>query len=169
MTDPSKIDDDMGDFASNLSFRRKFAAEPGLTGQRVFKWDPLSLGAEKVVKFEQKTAVRFRLVRSRDWILEIARFDTFDVAGNATDDPPLLSTKWRACMWNTEWDSTFSENTGLRIGECAKWIPKLGLFFPNAEEDAPGPDKGLKNFLQNVQDVAFCLEGGDPLPPHLRV
>lgn len=169
--DPSHIDASMEAFAQSLRVPKEAGKQLGLTGKKVFTWASDLLGTARLSLFEQKTAIRFELVKAPDWTLEIARFDTFDLGTVASEGsaPTPTATRWGATLWNIEWDSTLSGNTRLGIGQKADWEPKLDQFFPIPKRATETSlHAGVKDFLLNVQDVAHCLDGVKPFSPHLR-
>ena len=148
-----------------------------LTGEPVFDWDKTA-GSMLVVAFQQKTSLRFRIVRNMDYMIEIARYDTYDVPKNALqtltnqmkkpqisqpiirEEDPSQRTNWGATLWKSSWDDQFVPNTTLGIGQQAYWDPKIGAWFP--DPPASGASKpaeegevseGVKEFLQIVGEV----------------
>ena len=154
--DATRTTPQMTGFAASVKLKKQQVAQTGLTGEKVFQWDKRS-GSLLVTSFQQKTSLRFRMVRNMDYMIEIARYDSY---ASPEDDRPQ-KTNWTASLWNTEWDTELMANGSLEIGESADWDPRIGTFFPDpyGKSSIPGGDsEGLKEFLQIVRDVADFLD-----------
>lgn len=115
--------------------------------------------------FEQKTALRYRLINNPACIFEFARYDTYESTSNGTATTPK-ATYWGATFWSAEWDSVLGHNANLGIGEAASWNRTLGTFFqPNFRSSSTGPDAGLKDCMMNITSIVKLLDemrGGKP-------
>ncbi len=161
--DASRIDPKMTAFAQSVELKKISMKNIELTGRRLFDWDTSS-GSLKPSQFEQKIGFRYRIVGASDWILEIARYDSYTQNPN---DP--ATTNWGASMWNSEWDYLLTENAGLGIGLSASWAPKLETFFPNESGlQNSGARNGLAKFVKIMQGVTDFLSEIKKVPPHMR-
>ncbi|KAL9124773.1 MAG: hypothetical protein Q9217_005926 [Psora testacea] len=169
--DQSRIDPKMTAFAESVKLKTGDRSCLGLTGQRQLELvQTNSPGSLKSSEFEQKTSYRYRLVPNSAWMFEIARYDCY----GAHDDMPV-TTNWGASMWNTDWDTVLTKNSGLTIGEVADWHPSLSTFFTSEGTSSIDPEAGVSEFLQTVQMVNDFLdeikktEKAKEEPPGLRV
>ncbi|MCJ1269168.1 hypothetical protein MMC22_009057 [Lobaria immixta] len=124
---------------------------------KVFTWT----SSMSVSSFEQKTSLRYRIVDNSDWMFEFARYDDY---GGSIPGAPMSSspsTSWGATFWNSEWDRALGQNASLKIGEAAKWDPKLDKFFPGTRRTGGDPREsaGLKLFLAKTKAIAELLDG----------
>lgn len=146
----------MSDFASSVRVKKGSLRGIELTGCNMFEWQPQMPGNIQPTNFEQKTALHFRLIGAPDYLFEIARYDSYDNVRNPTYP---TTTNWGASLWNTEWDSTLSQNAGIGIGEAANWEPRLSTFLPGGDDATVNDvNPGIKTFLQHVHDITQCLE-----------
>ena len=127
--------------------------------------------SEGVQHFQQKTAWRYRLKGSCGYVLEIARYDTFDLKNKYGSSRPAdrkpKTTHWGASFWNEIWDEKLSTNASLEIGLKANWDPSLDSFFPkNYRTQSEAPGAGFDDFLHNVQAVMNILN--DPIDTTLK-
>ena len=163
--DPSQIDPNMASFADRVKMLPAAELGVGLNGERVFTWEREAPGFLRPSSFEQKTAVRYNLVKMPGWVLELARYDSYNLSPKQSQAP--IDTSWGANLYNTDWEFLFGENQNLGIGEMAHWDTKLRSFFPSSTPYTGGVDPGVKEFLKNVQDVMSCLDALRELPPHV--
>ena len=175
--DPSRTTPKMTAFANSVTMKKGPKENVELTGESVFEWDK-SAGSMLVVAFQQKTSLRFRLVRNMDYMIEFARYDTYDVPKPALqsltnqlmkksqisqppivrDQDPSQRTDWGATLWKSSWDDQFVPNTTLGIGQQAYWDPKIEAWFPDpvgapASAREGEVSKGVKEFLEIVGEV----------------
>ena len=149
----------MKDFAESVQFNEPLAlASVAATAQRLFKYGT-NLAVDGSI---QKTAWLYRLKNENAYTFEIARYDTFSGSySNTTARTPSssMTTRWGASLYSKAWDTTFSENASLVIGEMAKWNPALETFFPESIlTGTSGANAGFHNFLQDVHAVAEVLD-----------
>lgn len=143
----------MTDFIKSIKYNRAAKrANPVLTGQRVFSWGT----SLKILGFEQKTSLRYRIANRENWLFEFGRYDTFE---KSTGNAPV-STHWGATMWNSDWDRILGYNTDLEIGEPADWTPTLDTFFPAKPDTPDRVDEltGYRQFLENMKVVVGFLD-----------
>jgi hypothetical protein len=142
----------MAAFDNNVVFKPPpVDKKPDISGRRVFSWR----GGLPLMRFEQKTALRFRLASDSSCMFEFARYDTY--GGPAATTPS--ETQWGASYWNCEWDRTLSQNAGLLIGKAANWDPQINTFFPKGyASKTTGPDAGLKTFIGVMTEIVELLD-----------
>ena len=125
--------------------------KPEISGRRVFTWG----GGLPIMRFEQKTGLRFRLASDSSYMFEFARYDTYGGPGATTPS----ETQWGASYWNDEWDRTLSKNASLLIGKSASWDPQIRTFFPNGSTSkSTGQDAGLKAFIGVMTEIVELLD-----------
>ena len=140
-------------FAENVKWKILSAEynKADFSGLRVFTWND----SVRIVSFEQKTALRYRLADRADWIFELARYDSYHSLKNPKKPK---ATHYRASVWRKEWDRLLSTNHSLEIGEEAPWEPTIDSFFganvPGATEDT----SGLKVFLGDMKRISELLD-----------
>ena len=151
--DPTRINPTMTAFDASIKFKlRPVDKKPEISGRRVFDWNTRGL---HILRFEQKTALRFRLASDSSCMFEFARYDTY---GGPTATSPSHS-QWGASYWNCEWDRTLSQNAGLLIGKSAGWDPQINTFFPKGYNcKSTGQDTGLKTFIGVMTDIVELLD-----------
>lgn len=164
--DSARISPKMVQFVESIRLNKEPNTTIELSGDKVFRWDQ-NPGCMLVTAFQQKTALRFRLVKNMEYVLEISRYDMFQRQG---DENKTTQTNWGATLWNTEWDAALMANGSLGIGEAANWEPELRTFFPSQSTvSAPREvDQGVMEFLKIVGDVNEFLNDIMKELPHLR-
>ena len=136
-------------FAGSVKLKNADRCDIARTGKKQFDWIRSDYpGCLKPSEFEQKISYRYRLASNASWTFEIAHHDCY----GPYDDMPT-TTYWGASMWNKDWDSVLTENSGLTIGEVAEWDPFLSTFFENGDPSTNNPEAGISQFLQTVQMV----------------
>lgn len=143
----------MTNFIKSIKYDRAAKrANPVLTGQKVFIWNT----SLKIVSFEQKTSLRYRIANREHWTFELGRYDTFEYS---THNEPT-STHWGATMWNTDWDRILGYNADLKIGQEADWPPTLANFFPANPRALDSVDEltGFRQFLENMKTIVGFLD-----------
>ena len=162
----SRITPKMKDFAESVKLNKVSRTRVDLTGEKVFDWDR-NPGSMMVINFQQKTSVRYRLIRNPGYIIEISRYDIYESPTSSTPK----KTNWGANLWNQDWDSEFVVNAQMGIGEAADWDPRLTTFFPTpirSKATDGGINEGLKEFLQIAREVNDLLYDIKKELPHLR-
>lgn len=140
-------------FANGVKLSTKDVKNVYTTGRKQFTFSN-EPGALKPSLFEQKTAYRYRLSSANQWIVEVARYDTY----NTTSELPT-STNWAASMFNSDWDSTTSQNVVLGIGQRAAWDTSLETFFPTCDLiDKLDTGSRVVDLLQSVRLVSNFLD-----------
>ena len=155
----TRITPAMKDFAERVQFNEPLAGTSvAATAQRLFKYGT-NLSVDGSI---QKTAWQYRLKNENAYTFEIARYDTFSGSYSKTTartPSSSMTTRWGASLYSKAWDTTFSENASLAIGETAKWNPALETFFPEGIlTGTSGANAGFHNFLQDVHAVAEVLD-----------
>lgn len=120
------------------------------TGRRVFTWNY----GVRIISFEQKTALRYRLANKSNWIFELARYDSY-ISQKSSTSP--TATRYRASVWSTDWDRHLLTNKFLEIGEQASWEPTIENFFGATVPGATEEKSGLKVFLGDMKRVSKLL------------
>lgn len=161
----------MTEFADSVKLSKIPGTRTELTGQRVFTWEKSLPGVMQPSAFQQKTAMRYRLVRQPEWEFEVARYDNY---GDPKNENVPVETNWGATLSNTNWDSILTVNSTLGIGEAARWNPKLETFFSSRSgttdtEGMDGADPGVREFLKDVELVTKFIDSIKKEVPHLRV
>ena len=149
----------MKDFAEGVQFNEPLVGvEVTARAPQVFKYLPKL----PVDNFVQKTAWQYRLKNKNAYTFEITRYDSFSESRSSTTankSSKFMRTYWGASLYNRTWDTTFSENASLVLGEMAKWDPTLKNFFPwSISTGIAEANAGFHDFLQNVEAVAEALE-----------
>ena len=143
----------MTDFIKSIKYDRAAKeANSVLPGKKVFTWDT----SLKILSFEQKTSLRYRIANRENWLFEFGRYDTFeDSVGN---EP--ASTHWGAMVWNSDWDRILGHNTDLEIGQPANWTPNLDTFFPTNQHTPHSADemRGYRQFLEKMKIIVGFLD-----------
>ena len=121
------------------------------TGRRVFTWNY----GVRIISFEQKTALRYRLVSNSNWIFELARYDSY-ISRKSSTNP--TATRYRASVWSKDWDRLMCSNQSLEIGEQASWEPTIENFFGANEPGTTEETSGLKVFLGDMKRISKLLE-----------
>lgn len=148
--DSARITPKMVQFMDSVTLKKAPNTTIELSGEKVFHWGE-SPDCMRVMIFLQKTSLRFRLVKNMDFMLEIARYDTYgDQEGNVS-----VHTDWGATLSNSEWDAALMANGNLGIGQSANWDPRLRTFFPSQSvvSTDQGVDEGVMDFLNIVREV----------------
>ena len=151
LLDPTRINPAMTAFDASIRFKLPPANSTSeISGRRVFTWT----GGLPILRFEQKTALRFRLASNSSCMFEFARYDTYVGSGATTPS----ATQWGASYWDCEWDRRLSHNAKLHIGKAADWDPQISAFFPKGCKDrSSGQDAGLKRFIGLMTDIVDLL------------
>ena len=154
--DSSRITPVMTKFVNSIRFKPPpNDIKPTASGHRVFTWT----STLPVFIFEQKTALRYRMIDNSDWVFEFARYDTYS---GAVDSTPT-GTHWGGTFWNSEWDRVLGINANLEIGKEAPWAAELETFFPSGHQPpisgGEGDGKGLKQFLAYTKAIVELLDG----------
>ena len=160
--DTLRFEDNVKQFAESVKFDAKIPRKGAeIDGRKLITWEMELPGCLKPSIFEQKIAFRYRVKHMQGAVFEIARYDSYDLASNA--QKPSVTT-WGASLWHTEWDMILSENADLRLGEKAKWNPRIDTFFPGEQPHAAnnlkqqqGIHPGLARFLRGVEPIAQRL------------
>lgn len=165
--DSSRINSKMTEFAESVRLSKIPRTRIELTGQRVFTWEKNLPGTMQPSGFQQKTALRYRLVHQPEWEFEIARYDNY---GDPKNENVPVETNWGATLYNTTWDHILTANSTLGIGEGAKWDPKLDTFFPSrpGTADTGEADPRVTEFFKNVEVVTRFIDSIKKELPHLR-
>jgi len=66
--DPTRISPKMVEFVESIKLKKEPSTTVELSGDKVFHWDR-NPGCVLVTAFQQKTSLRFRLVKNMDYIL----------------------------------------------------------------------------------------------------
>ncbi|SLM39900.1 hypothetical protein LPUS_10560 [Lasallia pustulata] len=155
----SRITPAMKEFVESIQFEEPLTGvEAAARKPQMFKY----MAKLPVRNFVQKTTWQYRLKKENAYIFEITRYDSFtESRSNAMAEDPskVMRTRWGASLYNTAWDSTFSENASLILGEMAKWDPRLETFFPwSMSIGISEANAGFRDFLQKVDAVAEALD-----------
>ena len=140
-------------FIKSIKYNRAAkGTNPVLTGKKAFTWST----SLKILSFEQKTSLRYRIVNRENWWFEFGRYDTFE---NSAGNEPV-STHWGTTMWNSDWDRILAYNTDLEIGQPANWTPTLDTFFPANQHTPDSVDEltGYRQFLGNMKSIVCFLD-----------
>lgn len=142
-------------FANNVRFKRPPPGpKPQISGHKAFFWT----GGLPIIRFEQKTALRYRLVDDVGWNFEFARYDSYGSPSSVTP----TETQWGATFWSSEWDRALGDNAGLGIGQAANWEPKIETFFPKMNSTRfSNQGGGLKMFIQSVTEIVELFDEVD--------
>lgn len=151
--DDSRITPAMCAFAESVKWKGLSAEfrKADFTGRRVFAWNH----GVKIVSFEQKTALRYRLADRVDCIFELARYDSYDNLKSSTNP---MATRYHASAWRKEWDRLLSTNHSLEIGEEASWEPTIDSFFGANVPGVSENRSGLKVFLGDMKRISELLD-----------
>ena len=158
VVDQSKMNIDRMEFAKAV----QLLTPSGHASQKGAAELMFNFSREGVQHFQQKTAWRYRLKANGGYVLEIARYDTFDLKGKygmlKPNERKPKTTHWGGSFWNEIWDEKLSTNSSLQIGEKAQWDPSLDSFFPkNFRNQSTTPEVGFDDFVRNVQSVVNIL------------
>ena len=147
--DDNHITTRMADFANSVWYKAPpNGVRPEIAGCKVFKH---AFNMQYEI-FEQKIALQYVYKEQREYIFELARYDTFSPNVNTASS----KTQWGASFWNNDWDKTFEENENLGIGQAATWDPKIDRFFAGKE--------GFQTFLDNVHAIKTMLDQTRDIP-----
>lgn len=129
------------------------------TGRRVFTWNY----GVRIISFEQKTALRYRLADRANLVFELARYDSY-ISQKSSTSP--TATRYRASVWSTDWDRHLLTNKFLEIGEQASWEPTIENFFGANVPGAAEETSSLKVFLGDMKRISKLL--GDKKQPGVQ-
>lgn len=97
------------------------------------------------------------LLRQSTYVLEITKAARYSRAEDMK--MPMVGTKWKASMYNLEWDTMLEQQAILDIGQAGQWDAKLENFFPPQfpDKNAESTD-GVKQFVDKVRLVSRLLD-----------
>ncbi|KAI5288823.1 hypothetical protein KEM54_004822 [Ascosphaera aggregata] len=175
-TDSSNISRSLKEFANLVALVRSEVDDPATPGRLRVSF-PVEQ-SQNLKSIQQKTSLRYR-IKQTNYVLEIARYDTFqctpsvnscETARSFTFGVPRVSetavTTWGASLYDTTWDDYIGQNATSRCGENVHWKPSIKSFFPSSDpETKDNVYAGFSEFLELVKEVSQMLCPEHKLPP----
>ena len=160
--DMSRITPDMVDFAESIQCESfEAASKTAGSKKQIVRFVTNSI----LRSFEQKTAWKYRLKNHHGYMVEFARYDTFNPhQPSSNDDAAHVATYWGASMYDVTWDERLSQNTSMEVGKGASWSSEFDGLLDSANQVGDGmQDVGLTGLLRGVQVVVDCLNSTNPV------
>ena len=117
---------------------------------------------------EQRITYRYGLIGS-DYTLELTRFQhsiiparRLSMLSKAT--PTLYEARWGLSLCRIEWDTMFTQNERLPVGEKVDWSDEEDVWFPNDYDNAAETKQmGFEQMMEKLNHVASLLIEGKNL------
>ena len=104
--------------------------------------------------FHQQTIWRYRMKAKTDYVLQVIRYDSFDLNGDRTP----TESGWEVTVHNDTWGECFSNNVGLKMGDRADWDSSVPAFFPaDKRQKGLGTEPGLEGFIDQIRLIVTVL------------
>lgn len=115
---------------------------------------------------EQRITYRYNVVGS-DYTLELSRFQhrTFPSRTSpmlSAAEPTLYEARWGLSVYRIAWDTMFTENERLPIGERAEWSHDEEMWFPNGDSDEGKQGGGFSLMMEKLKHIqGLVMDDGD--------
>ncbi|KAK5120969.1 hypothetical protein LTR85_005753 [Meristemomyces frigidus] len=127
--DESRLPQQLVDFAHNLQFDPAVAKKQS-TDRLFVRVSPHAT----LRSVQQRISYRYTITNS-DFKLELSRFQDRMYTGRvssvtSTGLPKVHEPRWSLSVYRTEWDTMFSQNERLPVGEQTTWQDDVATWFP---------------------------------------
>ncbi|KAF7191296.1 hypothetical protein HII31_07319 [Pseudocercospora fuligena] len=113
--------------------------------------------------FRQEVSFRYNILNS-DYTLELKRFQDriFSTQQTLVEKPKVTvyEPRWGVNVFRTDWDTAFSKNERLPIGEVADWDDTFEVVFPSdIGPDVEDDGDGFEQLLGKLDGIAALVRG----------
>lgn len=94
---------------------------------------------------QQRISYRYTLANS-DFALELSRFQVRTFLSRKFTEPVIYEPRWSLSVFRTQWDTMFTQNERLSIGNAVTWEDDVATWFPSDVGpgcSSPGVDEGM--------------------------
>lgn len=111
---------------------------------------------------EQRLNYRYNL-KGSDYTLDLSRFQlrTFPPKKNlvsASGQPAMYEARWGLSVYRIEWDTLFTKNERLPVGEKADWEHEEKVWFPKDYDDDEGETGGFEMMMRKLAMIQELVE-----------
>ncbi|KAK4547294.1 hypothetical protein LTR36_000949 [Oleoguttula mirabilis] len=164
--DESRLPRQLVDFANNLRFDPAAAKKESRDALFV-RLNPHAT----LRSFQQRVSYRYTIANS-DFKLELSRFQdrvyparTASIASGGL--PTLYEPRWSLSVYRTEWDTMFSQNERLSIGDQTTWQDDVATWFPydvgpgisNSADADEG--RGWDQLIEKLQKIETLVQSAN--------
>lgn len=120
-----------------------------------------------IKSIQQRTSHRYGL-SSSDYTLELTRcqdrmYPPRKSAFMPAGEPTVYEPRWSLSVYRIAWDTMFTKNERLPIGEIANWEHDVETWFPEDLTASPGPEgqkpQGFGQLLEKLKAISKLLKG----------
>jgi hypothetical protein len=157
--DEARLPRGLSEFGDSVTPDAKIArkaADPSNADMSFVTYRPSNAHLKHV---EQRLTYRYGLIGS-DFTLELTRFQhssfpdrKFPILSKA--ELILYEARWGLSLHRIEWDTMFTKNERLPVGEKADWSRKEDVWFPSDTQ------KGFEQMMETLDHVASLVVEGE--------
>ncbi|KXT01537.1 hypothetical protein AC578_4548 [Pseudocercospora eumusae] len=153
-----KVPQNLRDFASRVTIDPIQAVKQSADKSFV-RYNPFI----RVRSFRQEISFRYNILNS-DYTLELKRFQDriFSTPQTLVEKQKVTvyEARWGVNVFRTDWDTAFSKNESLPIGEAADWDDTFEVVFPSdIGPDVEDDGDGFEQLLGKLDRIAALVRG----------
>ncbi|KXT13608.1 hypothetical protein AC579_9771 [Pseudocercospora musae] len=151
-----KVPQNLRDFAARVTIDPVQAAKQSAEKSFV-RYNPFM----RLRSFRQEVCFRYNILNS-DYTLELKRFQDriFSTQQTLVEKPKVTvyEARWGINVFRTDWDTAFSKNERLPIGEVADWDDDFDVVFPSdIGPDVEDDGDGFEQLLGKLDRIAALV------------